>query len=154
MNTPTPKLGDVLFTIFSKYVTITSQDSLCCSLVATLNAWGPELAARHTKSIVQVIKFQPEYERFKGRVSDRLLALFVKKAIRNYLLDTKARNSYILDTPSLKEPNDAIEPRKIESEHLQEHTQGDEVRQTSEASNSDSYEQSRNVQRSRKRKER
>lgn len=154
MDNPKQKLGDVLLSILSKYTTITSQNSPCCSLVATLNAWGPILTERHLGAIVQVIKFQPEYEPFKQRVSDRLLGLFVKKAIRNYLLDNQSRPSYTLVTPTEKEPNDATKEGQQPTDNLDEHSQRDEVRQTTEASNSDSNEQSRNVQRNRKRKKR
>lgn len=154
MDNPKPKLGDILLRVLSKYVPITSQDSPCCSLVATLNAWGPVLAERHLGAIIQVMKFQPEYEPFKQRVTDRLLGLFVKKAIRNYLLDNQSLPSYTLVTPTEKEPTDATEERQQPTDNLDEHSQRDEVRQTSEASNSDSNEQSRNVKRNRKRKKR
>lgn len=154
MDNPKQKLGDILLAILSKYITITSQDSPCCSLVITLNAWGPVLAERHLGAIIQVMKFQPEYEPFKQRVSDRLLGLFVKKAIRNYLLDNQSCPSYTLITPTEKEPNDATEEGQQPTDNRSEHPKGDEVRQTSEASNRYSNEQSRNVQRNRKRKKR
>lgn len=154
MDDSKQKLGDVLLSVLSNHITITSQNIRCCSLVHTLNAWGPILAERHLGAIVQVMKFQPEYEPFKQRVSDRLLGLFVKKAIRNYLLDNQSRPSYTLVTPTQKEPNDATKEGQQPTDNLDEHPKGDEVRQTSEASNRNRYEQSRNVQRNRKRKKR
>lgn len=152
------KLGDILVELFSNYITVSSQDDKCCTVKQTLNAWGPYLAKRHIRSIVEVLKYTTEYKEFKIKVPDRslnkLLTLFVKKAIRKSLLDTKATSSYTLVTPTEKEPNDAIKEGQQPTDNLDEHSQRDEVRQTSEASNRNRYEQSRNVQRNRKRKKR
>jgi hypothetical protein len=90
MNTPKPQLGDILLGIINKHIAVTSQGSLCCNLVTVLNAWGPYLAKRHVSSIIQIMKMQPEYKPFEQRNIDRLLFLFVKKAIRKSLLDTRS----------------------------------------------------------------
>lgn len=152
------KLGDILVELFSNYITVTSQDEKCCTLRMTLNAWGPYLAKRHIRSILDVIKYTTEYTTFKSSIPkrsiDKLLVLFVKKAIKKSLLDTQATTTYTLVTPTEKEPTDATEERQQPTDNLDEHSQRDEVRQTSEASNSDSNEQSRNVKRNRKRKKR
>lgn len=150
------KLGDILTELFSKHTTVTSQNGDCCTLRSTLNAWGPYLAKRHITSIIQVIRYTPEYKQFAdrnpNRSINRLLFLFVKKAIKKSLLDTKATTSYTLSTPIQKEPDDATTTRESQSNNLEEHSTGNEIRQTTEASHSDSNEQSRNVKKDFRRK--
>lgn len=150
------KLGDILVELFSNYVTVTSQEASCCTLKDTLNTWGPYLATRHIRSILDVIKSTTEYQSFASnnpnRPIDRLLVLFIKKAIKKSLLDNQPSPTYTLVTTTEKEPNDATEERQQPTDNLHEHSTGDEVRQTTETSHSNRYEQSRNVKKDFRRK--
>lgn len=83
-------LGETLLQLFNRFVEVKSQNSGCCSLRVSLNAWGPILAARHINSILEVLKMTSEYQQHKEYVTDRLLLLFVRKAIRKSLLDIQA----------------------------------------------------------------
>lgn len=140
--------GEQLLQSFARFVEIKSQSSNCCSLRNSLNAWGPELAARHYKDIVDVIKIQPEYLANKDRATDRLLLLFVRSAIRKSLLDIQATPVTIYLPPLKKGPTDAVRTREIKSDRSEEHSKGDATGETSEASHSDSDEQSWHVQES------
>lgn len=94
-------LGTKLSKSFSRFINIESQNSPCCSVVHTVNQLGPELTIRYMDSIIDAIKSTPEYIANSNMISDRLLRLFVRSAIRKTLLDITDK-PFTMYLPSFK----------------------------------------------------
>jgi hypothetical protein len=104
-------LGFRLAESFKRFVAIESQNSPCCSIVHTVNQLGPELTIKYMDAVLNAIKSTPEYIANSRMVSDRLLRLFVRSAVRKTLLDITDK-PFTMYLPSFKrESNDATKPR-------------------------------------------
>ncbi len=140
-------LGFRLARSFRRFVAIESQNSPCCSVVHTVNQLGPELTIKYMDAVLNAIKSTPEYIANSKMVSDRLLRLFVRSAIRKTLLDITDK-PFTMYLPSFKrESNDATRPRQITSDTFQEHSKRNAQREIAEPSDSNRNEQSGNEQR-------
>jgi|688.fasta_scaffold127720_4 hypothetical protein len=81
MNSSNTNVGQNLKYLVSKFLVLV-KESPCCSTAKTLDAYGPELAGKHIKTLIKVLKLDPNYTKNDLNLSDRTIYLFIRKSIR------------------------------------------------------------------------
>jgi hypothetical protein len=81
MSQSSYKVGNNLHQLVSKFVPNVPFQT-CCSLQSTLNDYGPTLTLSNIKSLIAVAKVTKIYSANTHRITDRMLYLFFRKAVR------------------------------------------------------------------------